>query len=115
MVLGATGLLEGKRATTYCLGLETLTSYGAIPTDEQVVIDGKIATAAGVSSGIDMALTLAAAIGGDDLSRLLQLGIEYDPQPPFDQNGRAPVCTPVPPAHTVCRPQLETKKPNHTN
>ncbi|HEY9558991.1 MAG TPA: DJ-1/PfpI family protein, partial [Acidimicrobiales bacterium] len=57
MVLGAAGLLEGKRATTYWLGLETLTSYGAIPTDERVVIDGKIATAAGVSSGIDMALT----------------------------------------------------------
>src|SRR3546814_4632103 len=96
MVLGAAGLLEGKRASTYWLGLETLTSYGAIPTDERVVIDGKIATAAGVSSGIDMALTLAAAIGGDDLSRLLQLGIEYDPQPPFDSGS-----PPTAPAHVT--------------
>lgn len=84
LVLGAAGLLEGKRATSYWLALDSLASYGAVPTDERVVMDGKVVTAAGVSSGIDMALTLAAQIGGDDLSRMLQLGIEYDPQPPFD-------------------------------
>lgn len=84
LVLGAAGLLEGKRATTYWLALEELARYGAVPTNERVVIDGKVVTAAGVSSGIDMALTLAAEIGGADLAQLLQLGIEYDPQPPFD-------------------------------
>src|SRR3546814_9493125 len=102
MVLGAAGLLDGKRATTYWLGLATLTGYGASPTDERVVIDGKIATAAGVTSGINMALTLAAAIGGDDLSRPSQLGIEYDPQPPFATGSphKAPAhVTPIGRAH----------------
>lgn len=89
LVLGAAGILDGLRATTYWLALETLASHGAIPTDERVVIDGKVVTAAGVSSGIDMALTLAARIGGDDLSKMLQLGIEYDPQPPFDSGSEA--------------------------
>ena len=89
LVLGAAGLLEGKRATTYWLALDELARHGAIPTDERVVIDGKIVTAAGVSSGIDMALTLAREIGGDDLSQMLQLGIEYDPQPPFDSGSEA--------------------------
>lgn len=89
LVLGAAGLLQGLRATTYWLGLDMLTAYGAIPTNERVVIDGKVVTAAGVSSGIDMALTLAARIGGDDLARMLQLGIEYDPQPPFDCGSEA--------------------------
>jgi transcriptional regulator GlxA family with amidase domain len=84
LVLGAAGLLQGKRATTYWLALDQLADHGAVPTDERVVIDGKVVTAAGVSSGIDMGLTLAREIGGDDLSRLIQLGIEYDPQPPFD-------------------------------
>jgi putative intracellular protease/amidase len=89
LVLGAAGLLEGKRATTYWLALDQLGRHGATPVDERVVIDGKIVTAAGVSSGIDMALTLAREIGGDDLSKILQLGIEYDPQPPFD-SGQGP-------------------------
>ena len=89
LVLGAAGLLQGKRATTYWLALEQLAMHGAIPTDERVVFDGKVVTAAGVSSGIDMALTLAREIGGDDLSQLLQLGIEYDPQPPFDSGSEA--------------------------
>jgi len=89
LVLGAAGLLQGKRATTYWLALEQLATHGAIPTDERVVFDGKVVTAAGVSSGIDMALTLAREIGGDDLSQLIQLGIEYDPQPPFDSGSEA--------------------------
>ena len=89
LVLGAAGLLQGKRATTYWLALEELARHGAIPTNERVVFDGKVVTAAGVSSGIDMALTLAARIGGDDLAQLLQLGIEYDPQPPFDSGSEA--------------------------
>ncbi len=89
LVLGAAGLLQGKRATTYWLALEQLAHYGAIPTNERVVVDGKVVTAAGVSSGIDMALTLAAEIGGADLAQMLQLGIEYDPQPPFDSGSEA--------------------------
>jgi transcriptional regulator GlxA family with amidase domain len=89
LVLGAAGLLEGKRATTYWLALEDLARHGAIPTNERVVIDGKVVTAAGVSSGIDMALTLAGEIGGADLAQLIQLGIEYDPQPPFDSGSEA--------------------------
>ena len=84
LVLGAAGLLQGLRATTYWLALESLSRYGAIPTDARVVEDGKVMTAAGVSSGIDMALTLTARLHGDDLAQMLQLGIEYDPQPPFD-------------------------------
>jgi transcriptional regulator GlxA family with amidase domain len=89
LVLGAAGLLVGKRATTYWLALDSLAQHGAIPTDERVVIDGKVVTAAGVSSGIDMALTLAGEIGGADLARMLQLGIEYDPQPPYDSGSEA--------------------------
>jgi transcriptional regulator GlxA family with amidase domain len=84
LVLGAAGLLEGKRATTYWLALDSLRRHGAEPVAERVVVDGKVMTAAGVSSGIDMALTLAARIGGDELAQSIQLGIEYDPQPPFD-------------------------------
>lgn len=89
LVLGAAGLLAGKRATTYWLAHDLLAGHGALPTDERVVVDGKLVTAAGVSSGIDMALTLAARIGGDDLAQMLQLGIEYDPQPPFDAGSEA--------------------------
>jgi transcriptional regulator GlxA family with amidase domain len=84
LVLGAAGLLEGKRATSHWLALDQLRKYGAEPTLERVVIQGKIITAAGVSSGIDMALTLAARLAGDEVAQTIQLGIEYDPQPPFD-------------------------------
>jgi transcriptional regulator GlxA family with amidase domain len=84
MLLAAAGLLEGKEATTHWASLERLREYGAIPTGRRVVTQGKIITAAGVSSGIDMGLTLAARIGGDELAQAIQLGIEYDPQPPFD-------------------------------
>jgi transcriptional regulator GlxA family with amidase domain len=89
LVLGAAGLLEGKKATTYWLALDSLRTYGAEPVNERYVFDGKIATAAGVSSGIDMALALAGRIGGDSLAQTLQLGIEYDPQPPFDAGSAA--------------------------
>ena len=84
LILGAAGLLDSKRATTHWANMEALTRYGAIPTKERVVIDGDVITAAGVSSGIDMALTLAAMIAGDDIAKAIQLGIEYDPDPPFD-------------------------------
>ena len=84
MLLAAAGLLEGKEATCHWASLERLREYGAIPTGRRVVEQGKTVTAAGVSSGIDMALTLAARIGGDELAQAIQLAIEYDPQPPFD-------------------------------
>ncbi|MGQ0825464.1 MAG: DJ-1/PfpI family protein [Actinomycetota bacterium] len=84
MVLAAAGLLEGKEATTHWASLERLEEYGAIPTTRRVVEQGKIITAAGVSSGIDMGLTLASRLAGDDVAQAIQLGIEYDPQPPFD-------------------------------
>lgn len=84
LVLGAAGLLKGIDATTHWGCMAELESTGAKPTGERVVIRGKIVTAAGVSSGIDMGLTLAARIAGDDVAKAIQLGIEYDPQPPFD-------------------------------
>ncbi|HEX2383623.1 MAG TPA: DJ-1/PfpI family protein [Acidimicrobiales bacterium] len=84
LILGAAGLLEGKRATSHWLALDQLPKYGAEPTLERVVIEGKIITAAGVSAGIDMGLTLAARLAGDEVAQTIQLGIEYDPQPPFD-------------------------------
>jgi putative intracellular protease/amidase len=83
LLLGAAGLLKGLEATTHWSALEQLTELGARPTRERVVERGKIVTAAGVSSGIDMALTLVARIAGDELAQTIQLGIEYDPQPPF--------------------------------
>ena len=84
LLLGAAGILDGLRATSHWLELETLRQYGAEPTAERVVEQGKVMTAAGVSAGIDMALTLTARIMGDDAAKAIQLGIEYDPQPPFD-------------------------------
>ena len=84
LVLGAAGLLEGKRATSHWVYREALRAYGAEPVDARVVEDGKVVTAAGVSSGMDMALTLAARVAGDDVAKAIQLGIEYDPDPPFD-------------------------------
>lgn len=89
LLLAAAGLLDGLRATTHWLELETLRQFGAEPVSERVVLQGKVITAAGVSSGIDMALTLAAAIAGDELAQAIQLGIEYDPQPPFDSGSVA--------------------------
>ena len=84
LILAAAGLLEGKRATSHWLAMDTLRKLGATPVSERVVFDGKVVTAAGVSAGIDMALSFAAKIAGDDVARAIQLGIEYDPQPPFD-------------------------------
>ena len=84
LLLAAAGVLEGLEATTYWTELETLARFGARPVERRVVEQGKVITAAGVSSGIDMALTLAARIAGDDVAQAIQLGIEYDPQPPFD-------------------------------
>jgi len=83
LILAAAGLLEGRRATTHWLALEQLREFGATPTAERVVIDGKYAIGAGVSAGIDAALVLAGRIAGDDTAQAVQLVIEYDPRPPY--------------------------------
>ncbi len=83
LILAAAGLLAGRRATSHWLALDELSALGATPVSERVVIDGKFITAAGVSAGIDMALSLAGRIGGAGLAQAIQLGIEYDPQPPY--------------------------------
>jgi putative intracellular protease/amidase len=84
LVLGAAGLLRGLEATTHWASLHVLERLGATPTGRRVVEQGKIVTAAGVSSGIDMALRLAGHVAGDQVAQAIQLGIEYDPQPPYD-------------------------------
>ena len=84
LVLGAAGLLKGKRATCHWAAIEHLTWLGAIPVRERVVVDGNIVTGAGVASGIDFALSLAAILDGEPLAREIQLQIEYDPAPPFN-------------------------------
>ncbi len=84
LVLGAAGVLHGLEATSHWSVLDRLAHFGAVPTDRRVVRQGKVITAAGVSSGLDMALTLAGHIAGEDIARAIQLEMEYDPQPPFD-------------------------------
>src|SRR5262245_51727607 len=92
LVLGAAGLLEGRRATSHWAFLEQLRDFGAEPVGGRYVEDGKVVTAAGVSAGIDMALHLVGREVGPEVAQAVQLGIEYDPQPPFDAGspGKAP-------------------------
>jgi putative intracellular protease/amidase len=89
LILAAAGVLAGKRATSHWLAFDELRRLGAEPVEERVVFDGKIVTAAGVSAGIDMALALAAEVAGEQVAQAIQLGIEYDPQPPFDAGSPA--------------------------
>jgi len=89
LILGAAGVLAGLPATTHWTQLETLRALGATPSPERVVEAGKVITAAGVSAGIDMALRLTQILVGDDFAQGIQLGIEYDPQPPFDSGSPA--------------------------
>ena len=96
LLLGAAGVLDGLRATTHWAYMDRLADYGADATSERVVEQGKVITSAGVSSGIDMALTLAAAIAGDDVAQAIQIRIEYDPEPPFDTGSTAKA-----PAHVI--------------
>ncbi|UNO43091.1 DJ-1/PfpI family protein [Streptomyces sp. MST-110588] len=84
LILAATGLLKGRRATSHWMALDLLATYGAEPTGERVVFDGKYVTAAGISSGIDMGLALVGRVAGDFRAQCVQLGIEYDPQPPYN-------------------------------
>jgi len=91
LVLGAAGLLDGLTATTHWSVLESLRRFGAVPTTERVVehLDRRIITAAGVSSGIDMALRLAELLVDRTAAEAMQLAVEYDPQPPFDTGALA--------------------------
>ena len=84
LVLGAAGLLKGLKATTHWNYRERLAEFGAEVRSERVVRDDRIVTAAGVSAGIDMALRLVQWMAGDSAAQAIQLGIEYDPAPPFD-------------------------------
>lgn len=84
LLLGAAGLLQGKRATTHWSERASLGRFGAQPVDERVVFDGKLVTGAGVTAGYDMALHLAARIAGPLVAQAIQLGLEYAPEPPFD-------------------------------
>jgi putative intracellular protease/amidase len=84
LLLAKSGLLDGLEATSHWAFMDQLESLGARPTGRRVVEQGKLITAAGVSSGIDMALVLTAKIAGSEAAQAIQLGIEYDPQPPFD-------------------------------
>lgn len=84
LILGAAGLLKGKRATTHWFAMEALRGFGATPVAERVVFDGKTGAAAGVSAGIDMALALVGKEFGATVAQCIQLGIEYDPEPPFN-------------------------------
>ena len=89
LILGAAGILKGLKATTHWYAKDFLSKFGAEYVSERVVRQGKIITAAGVSSGIDMALHLAKEIGGTELAQTIQLIIEYDPKPPFDSGSVA--------------------------
>ncbi|MDX6609339.1 MAG: hypothetical protein QOF85_1264 [Solirubrobacterales bacterium] len=95
LVLGAAGLLESKRVTSHWLFLEQLREFGADPVGGRYVQDGKVITAAGVSAGIDMALHLVGLEAGPEVAQAVQLGIEYDPQPPHDSGSPDRAAAPI--------------------
>jgi cyclohexyl-isocyanide hydratase len=83
LLLGAAGLLQGRAATCHWASRPMLTYFGATPSDERVVIDGNVVTGGGVTAGIDVALRVVAELAGERAAEAIQLGIEYDPHPPF--------------------------------
>jgi cyclohexyl-isocyanide hydratase len=93
LILGAAGLLRGRRATTDWASHDLLGLFGAEPVLERVVVDGRLITTAGVSAGIDGALRAVAELRGEAVARAIQLGIEYAPEPPFQ--GGTPESTPA--------------------
>lgn len=84
LLLGAAGLLKGRKATTYWSAMSMLPAFGAIPVHERVVQDGHVITGGGVTAGIDFGLYLVAQMAGPDVAQAIQLGLEYNPAPPFD-------------------------------
>ena len=83
LVLGAAGLLKGRRAASHWMSRDFLREFGAEPVAERVVVDGNVITGGGVTAGIDFALMIAAALRGEATAQEIQLSIEYDPEPPF--------------------------------
>jgi transcriptional regulator GlxA family with amidase domain len=110
LTLAAAGLLTGRRATSHWLAMEQLARLGAVPAAERVVFDGKYVTAAGVSAGIDMGLTLAGRLAGDEVAQATQLMLEYDPQPPY-----AAGSTRTAPADITARLRAESRYPQPVN
>lgn len=100
LVLGAAGLLKGKRATSHWAWRDALSAFGATPDSGRVVRDGNVFTGGGVTAGIDFALTVLAEVAGDDFAQLVQLSIEYAPAPPFN-SGRPELA----PAHVLANTQ----------
>ena len=94
LILGAAGLLKGFKATTHWLALDSLRHFGAEPVAERVVVDRNRMTGAGVTAGIDFALTLAAKIKDDKYAKAIQLMMEYDPQAPFPKDGNPKTADP---------------------
>ena len=84
LILGATGLLKGRKATTHWSAMEFLPLFGAIPVEERVVVDGHIITAGGITAGMDFGLVIIAKLLGEDTAKKTQLLMQYDPEPPFD-------------------------------
>jgi len=89
LLLAAAGILEGRPATSHWYELPSLALFGAEPRSERIVESGRVITSAGVSAGIDMALHLVGRVAGDALAECVQLGIEYDPDPPYDAGSLA--------------------------
>lgn len=89
--LGLAGFLEGVTATTHWAFVDLIEQRGATYSEQRVIVEGKLITAAGVSSGIDMGLTLVSLLYNDDVAKMVQLAIEYDPQPPFDSGSTSKV------------------------
>jgi transcriptional regulator GlxA family with amidase domain len=106
LVLAAAGLLTGRRATTHWLAMDELAGFGAIPVAERTVIDGKYASAAGVSAGIDLAFSLVGRLAGPIAAQSIQLGIEYDPAPPFDAGSPFKAPSPIVAALRANRDQI---------
>jgi cyclohexyl-isocyanide hydratase len=84
LVLGAAGLLKGYRSACHWASRDLLAAFGAIPVAERVVRDRNRISGGGVTAGIDFGLTLLAELAGEEVARSVQLGLEYDPQPPFE-------------------------------
>jgi transcriptional regulator GlxA family with amidase domain len=95
LLLGAAGVLDGLTATTHWYAYDELRRYGARPTEQRVVTEGKVVTGAGVSAGIDLALTLVGKMHGPEVAQAVQLGIEYDPQPPYDAGAPSKAAEPI--------------------
>jgi len=108
LVLGAAGLLKGKRATTHWAWRDALSAFGATPDSARVVRDGNVITGGGVTAGIDFALAVMAEIAGEDYAQSVQLSIEYAPAPPFN-SGRPDLA----PAHILAETQQRYERVRH--